>query len=345
MSDFTDPNDPILQRVQKLMDKAWSTTFPEERESLLAKAEELMLKYSIDMALLQDPNRPNSAPFVKFAKPELREIYYFGTDSAIAYEYGWDVINACQSMFFSLARHVGVKIGYHQPSKVKVVGFPADIDFLEMLYVGLKLHMMASISPTVDKALTWEENLAKFKNAGLKWEEIHYKLRGAHLPDYPYSNRAGDPHGRLWERPMGVRFTGVYKRWAEAHPEVPRNMDNPDAWRRGFIAGYVDMIHERLSRMRAAVVANDRNLPALISDKLDLVQIALEEFFPPPPPPTQEQLDAWAKEQASRRRRVAKYVPPAVSATAMRAGRDVAATADLSNPGSRIHTERREELG
>jgi hypothetical protein len=50
MSETT--TDAYVHRIQSLLDKAESTTFPEEADALLAKAQELMARHSIDDALL-----------------------------------------------------------------------------------------------------------------------------------------------------------------------------------------------------------------------------------------------------------------------------------------------------
>lgn len=44
--------DTYLARIQALLDKAESTTFPEEAEALIAKAQELMARHAIDDAML-----------------------------------------------------------------------------------------------------------------------------------------------------------------------------------------------------------------------------------------------------------------------------------------------------
>lgn len=53
--------DKIVSKVQGLLAKAESTTFPEEAEALFAKAQELMARYAIDEAIARqrkDPGKP-----------------------------------------------------------------------------------------------------------------------------------------------------------------------------------------------------------------------------------------------------------------------------------------------
>lgn len=45
--------DPYVQRIQALLAKAESTSFPEEAEALVAKAQELMARHAIDQAMVE----------------------------------------------------------------------------------------------------------------------------------------------------------------------------------------------------------------------------------------------------------------------------------------------------
>ena len=63
----------IINRIEALLRKAESTHSDEEREMLSAKAEELMIKYSIDQAML-DPDR-NTEDQIISAQMHIRGIY------------------------------------------------------------------------------------------------------------------------------------------------------------------------------------------------------------------------------------------------------------------------------
>lgn len=318
-------DDPILQRVQKLVDKAWSTTFTAERDSLLAKAEALMLKYSLDQFKLLDPNRPQTAAPIKGQDPELRTIWYFGEGTYVNYE----VATPIWQMFYALARHLQCRIGVDRSDYAKVVGYPADLDFLEMMFLSLKLHLLSKVDPHVTSDLSWEQNLIAFKQAGFKWQDIHLKLQNH--PFYPY-------HNQVWQRNMGVRFTAVYKRYRDANPNEPANTGNPAVWRRDFIEAYVMEIGDRLRRMRHAALEENRLLPALLNDKGNALERYFMELFPPPPPYIPPPPDPNAKPPKPMRYRAPKYV--AMSHAAMAAGRSAAQTADLNQRGARVGSAR-----
>lgn len=316
--------DPILSRVQKLLDKAWSTTFDGEKESLLAKAEELMQKYSIEQFMLLDPARSTTAGSVKFAKPEARAMVAYPPNL------DYEVYNAVWQMFYSLARHMGVRVGPRKPDSpwgtYIVVGYPADLDFLQMMHQGLQLHFLSKIDPHVTPETTWEVNLIALKQAGFKWQDIHNKLRKH--PDYP--NQCP------WERSIGVRFTAIYKRWRDANPDEPANLSSPAMWRQDFIIGYCRGIDARLVEMRQAVIANDANLPALLADKKSEVDNVFDELYPPPPP---------VKPDPNAKIRPVRYARPRyrmVSAAARAAGGGAAKTADLTGRAGRVGGSRGE---
>lgn len=63
----------IINRIEALLRKAESTNSDEERETLSAKAEELMIKYSIDQAML-DPDR-NTEDQIISVQVHMRGIY------------------------------------------------------------------------------------------------------------------------------------------------------------------------------------------------------------------------------------------------------------------------------
>ena len=325
MTDFNE-DDPILQKVQKLVDKAWSTQFPAERDALLAKADALMLRYSLDSYMLLDPKRSNTAAPIKGQSPEMREMWYFGEkvrSTTVIDDY--DIIDDIAKMFYRLAQHFHVRIGYYGWSSAKVVGYPADLDFLDMMFLSIKLHLLGKIDPHVTRDLTWKENLCALKQAGFKWEDIHAKLDG--LPDYPFNGKPWRAGGKGFSA-----FPNAYNKWLRENPDEQANYGSPALWRRGFVHAYSDMIGYRLREMARESAQTVDNLPALLKSKDSGLDELFNELFPPveyvAPP-----VDPNAKQK------VIKYKEPkpkAVSYAAMRAGEAAARTADLNQRGARV---------
>jgi hypothetical protein len=310
----THTEDPILIKVQKLLDKAWSTEFDGEKQSLLAKADALMVKYSIDQLAILDPSRPNTAKAIAGQKPEMRLMTVVSDYSDT------EVWHAMFDLFRALAEHLGCVTTYRDASyySMNVVGYPADLDFLEMMYVSLKLDFMQRVDPQVVPSITWQENLLALKLSGRKWERIHEMLRQDH-PNYP--------HKGMWERRFGVQFTGIYKKYRDLYPEEPANIGNPQTWRTDFCLGYVRGIRSRLREMRAATVAESDNLPALIKSKRDEVNSMFAEMFPP------VKVERFSDGKPIR---YSKVKERAVSHAAQAAGGAAAQRADLNQRNSRL---------
>jgi hypothetical protein len=110
----------MLGRIRALLAKAESTEFEQEAEALSARAQELMAKYSIDHALLaarsgnkEEPAGRRIAVDNPYEGPKVTLL------STVA------EANRCRVVW---SQHVGL---------VTVVGFPADLDAVELLFTSL----------------------------------------------------------------------------------------------------------------------------------------------------------------------------------------------------------------
>lgn len=118
----------MLSRIRALLAKAESTEFPEEAEALSARAQELMAKYSIDHALL-------AAQAGAAEEPGGRRIAvdnpYEGPKATLLNTVA--EANRCRAVW---SRDVGL---------VTVVGFPADLDAVELLFTSLLVQANAAM--------------------------------------------------------------------------------------------------------------------------------------------------------------------------------------------------------
>jgi hypothetical protein len=112
-------NAKIVSRVQALLAKAESTDFPEEADALVAKAQELMARHSIDAALAQERRAPG-------ARPELRHIQ---VEAPYA--------SAKTSMLSAIGRANHVQVVHNGLFEATLVGYPPDLDVVEMLFGSL----------------------------------------------------------------------------------------------------------------------------------------------------------------------------------------------------------------
>ncbi|GFJ92315.1 DUF2786 domain-containing protein [Phytohabitans rumicis] len=116
-----------LDRVRALLAKAESTSFPEEAEAFTAKAQELMARHSIDYALLSESRRD---------EPLGRRL---GVDNP--YEAPKALLldavasaNRCRSVWTQM-------YGF-----ATVLGFPPDLDAVELLYTSLLVQATAAMT-------------------------------------------------------------------------------------------------------------------------------------------------------------------------------------------------------
>ena len=116
----SDADERVLGKIRALLAKAESTEFPEEAEALSARAQELMAKYSIDRALLaaragnrEEPGGRRLMIDNPYEQPKASLLQTIaGT-------------NRCRTIWL---KELGMST---------VVGFPADLDAVELLFTSL----------------------------------------------------------------------------------------------------------------------------------------------------------------------------------------------------------------
>ena len=114
------PDDRMLGRIRALLAKAESTEFAEEAEALSARAQELMAKYSIDHALLAAQSGEREEPSGRRIPVDSPYEEPKGTLlNVIA------LANRCRAVW---SKDVGL---------MTVVGFPADLNAVELLFTSL----------------------------------------------------------------------------------------------------------------------------------------------------------------------------------------------------------------
>src|SRR4029077_16640045 len=113
----------LLGKIRALLAKAESTEFAEEAEALSARAQELMAKYSIDHALLAAQSGDREEPSGRRIPVDSPYEEPKGTLlNVIA------LVNRCRAVW---SKDVGL---------MTVVGFPADLDAVELLFTSLLLQ-------------------------------------------------------------------------------------------------------------------------------------------------------------------------------------------------------------
>lgn len=137
----TTSSDALANRVRALLDKAASTNFPEEAESLLAKAQELMTRHAISVAMVEGL-RVQDQDQITTRSVTLRAPYASAKGALLG---AVAAANTCRAVWTTSAD------GARQCT---VVGHAGDLDATETLYLALEMHavraMLAEPTPPGD---------------------------------------------------------------------------------------------------------------------------------------------------------------------------------------------------
>jgi hypothetical protein len=126
----TAPDPKMIERVRALLAKAESTDFPDEAETFTAKAQELIARHAIDMAMLEGKGKPGAPSQASGRRVLLDDPYAKAKSlllSAIA------SANHCRAV-----RNPGFGI-------CTVFGATSDLDAVEMLYASLLTQATAAM--------------------------------------------------------------------------------------------------------------------------------------------------------------------------------------------------------
>lgn len=285
----------VLRKVKGLLDKAHSTTNEHEKEAFFAKADELMRRYTIEEFMLEqlDESKGRTPVIRDYDIPRVDGDFEFNDNLA--------------RLFVTLCNHTGIKIVY-RARPTKIVGWQQDLDFLDILFTSLYTDLMANMKPRWDPDLPEGENLHNFKQAGFKWEDIWYekcKVTGESEP---------------WQRKHGVRWTNVYKKWADRTGTDRQMSSGLRYFRIDFGYGYVQEVADRLRRIREAREQDAEHVAIVLKDRKSELEDFIEEHWPTPPP---------AEVTPGTGGRVPKIKTRSLNTSAYRAGRKQGAKADL----------------
>lgn len=297
------PRGDLLRKVQGLIDTADSL----ERggnsaaaASYRAKADQLMTDYAVEsfelaMAAEAKDARAGLVPEVRVF--DLGDVPY-------------EIQSTLGGMFHSLATHTrcmvvgGVEGNYRAK---RVIGFPVDLDYLEILFVSLRLDMSSKLAPQPVEG-DFGASLAARKRAGDDWFTIFTKLRDAFPGEFAdchdpcvdhavgwYAMRersyaGSDPACAACQANGWVRYADTfpyrakarmskrYATWCKANDEQ-QVKDAPQVWARSFVQGYTSEIRSRLAAMRDATQTSD-SAALVLADRDAILREAFYELRP-----------------------------------------------------------------
>jgi hypothetical protein len=123
-------DDRVLRRIRGLLAKAESTEFPDEAESLTAKAQELMTRHAVDAAILE-VDRPADGRAVDTRRVHVREPY----------------VRAKMQLLAAVAEANDVRLVWYSGLGIaNLVGVRADVAAVELLFTSLLLQVAQALS-------------------------------------------------------------------------------------------------------------------------------------------------------------------------------------------------------
>lgn len=124
-------DDRALRRIRGLLAKAESTEFPEEAESLTAKAQELMTRHSVDAALLAAGPSAADGIAVYTRRVHVQDPY----------------VRAKMQLLAAVAEANDVRVVWYSGLGIaNLVGVRADVAAVELLFTSLLLQVVQALS-------------------------------------------------------------------------------------------------------------------------------------------------------------------------------------------------------
>lgn len=124
-------DDRVLRRIRGLLAKAESTEFPDEAESLTAKAQELMTRHAIDAALLEVGPPSSDGRLVDTRRVHVQDPY----------------VRAKMQLLAAVAEANDVRVVWYSGLGIaNLVGVRADVAAVELLFTSLLLQVAHALS-------------------------------------------------------------------------------------------------------------------------------------------------------------------------------------------------------
>ena len=150
----------MQSRVRALLAKAESTDYPEEAAIYTAKAQDLITRYAIDMALLETREGKGQivTRIIEVPAPYPKEKFILLGGVARA--------NNCRAIL-GLERETidqmveNGTIGNHKGKLASVVGYESDLDAVEMLFASLLVQAVNEVMAQGPQVSPWGENRTK----------------------------------------------------------------------------------------------------------------------------------------------------------------------------------------
>ena len=120
-------DDPMLNRVRALLAQAESTTFEAEAETFTAKAQELITRHAIDLAMLDGPTAGDEVITIRIAIDD-------------------PYLTPKSMLLFGVARHSRCRAVLHRGyAMASIIGLEHDVAATEMLFTSLLVQLQTAM--------------------------------------------------------------------------------------------------------------------------------------------------------------------------------------------------------
>lgn len=273
-----------LEQVRALLAKADGTPYEGEADVFRAKADALMTEYAIEEWQLAQEDGPAKI------EPITRE-----------FEFGWyerhPQKDALWLMFKNVARHTRCKVAFRYgygsgEAKIKVIGLPADLDYLDLLFTSLMFQMGKDLIPRPNVNRSFAENVRVMREAGMGWPEQAKMLLERDLIDtsaWEDVERIIDLEGRedAWKfmdgkqrHSLQAKCARTYRKHCEENG-IPKNYVHPSVFQRSFAEGFTSEVSRKLRDMRReqeeAQDEDDNSMALAVRDIKQIIEDAAAE--------------------------------------------------------------------
>jgi hypothetical protein len=247
-----------------------------------------MFKYSLDAAMLNEA-RPE-AEKVRPCRVNIDigpsgnpiNVYFSSLGNAVAEHTRCRVIWLCGSEY------------YNQTDRLAVFGFQADVEYFNVLYTTLFLHMSGIFFPKPDPAKSLDENVMQLRRMGMNWLQMA-EVYGYHKVVAPEFYFGMEPGKEYWYNKVtgdlktNFQIGGYFKRVCHrayrnagipllAIPSVDSRRAERAGYRASVASGYVGRVTERLRAARGDRSAEPGTELVLVSAARAIEDMIADEF-------------------------------------------------------------------
>lgn len=290
---MTDQED-VIRKIQGLISLASNNPYSEEADAARKKADRLMTQYTIESWQIEQAKPKEEREQVSKKQVPICQGNHAGKQ-------------AMMHLITAVALHTRCRIIYYNYDRkdadfyAVLFGFPTDLQYAEMIWLSLTSQLADELAPKYDTNQSVDENLARLKESGMKWKDIHRIMQ----PGVP------------WERRHGVAYTAAYTRYCEAQGRE-RMYTAPTVFIKSFIQGFCERIDERFRE-----IAMDRELQS-ITEGIGTGLVLLDR---------QKEVDE-AYEENTRGARPLRVKMERKDSFAHQSGRNAGSRADVRAPGA-----------